>query len=40
MFCGNMTYCQYRVIPGIENGVIGIKEDFSLHSSTLFTVND
>jgi hypothetical protein len=31
MFCGSMTYCQYRVIQGIENEVIGIKEDFSLH---------
>jgi hypothetical protein len=38
MFCGSMTYCQYRVIQGIENEVIGIKEDFSLHTSTLFTV--
>ena len=27
MFCGSMTYCQYRVIQGIENEVIGIKED-------------
>ena len=38
MFCGSMTYCQYRVIQGMENEVIGIKEDFSLHTSTLFTV--
>ena len=37
-FCGSMTYCQYRVIEGIENEVIGIKEDVSLHTSTLFTV--
>ena len=27
MFCGSMTYCQYRVIQGIQNEVIGIKED-------------
>jgi hypothetical protein len=27
MFCGSMTYCQYRVIQGIENELIGIKED-------------
>ena len=40
MFCGSMTYCQYRVIQEIENEVIGIKEDFSLHTSTLFTVNN
>ena len=26
MFCGSMTYCQYRVIQGIENELIGIKE--------------
>ena len=24
MFCGSMTFCQYRVIEGIENEVIGI----------------
>ena len=30
MFCSSMTYCQYRVKQGIENG---IKEDFSLHTS-------
>jgi hypothetical protein len=28
MFCGSMTYCQYRVIQGIENELIGIKKDF------------
>ena len=27
MFCGSMRYCQYRVIQGIENELIGIKED-------------
>ena len=27
MFCGSMTYCLYRVIQGIENEHIGIKED-------------
>ena len=27
MFCGSMKYCQYQVIQGIENELIGIKED-------------
>ena len=36
MFWGSMTYCQCRVIQGIGNEVIGIKEDFSLHTSTLY----